>query len=150
MELLVAKIQQWLPRRRFNIFGKDSLINSSLPYYTLPLLLAAGLLTMSDFDSLSLKPFVFIAIVYAVFPFLDEFFSLDERNPSTKERIQLQKNDGYFRMTLYAAMIFSWAVHIRGCITFSRAELHWDSAFKLLGIIFIASNQFAAQFAVAH
>jgi hypothetical protein len=42
---------------------------------------------MSDFDSLSLKPFVFIAIVYAVFPFLDEFFSLDERNPSTKERI---------------------------------------------------------------
>jgi hypothetical protein len=30
------------------------------------------------------NPYPFIVIVYAIFPLLDEFFSLDERNPSNE------------------------------------------------------------------
>jgi hypothetical protein len=59
------------------------------------------------------NPYIFIAITYAGFPLLDEIFSFDSRNPSAQERAELEKNDVYFRMTLYSAIIFSWATFFK-------------------------------------
>lgn len=53
---------------------------SSLPYYTLALLVSFGLFK-GDAD-----PFLLIAIVYSAFPVLDELFAYDERNPSKEQR----------------------------------------------------------------
>lgn len=79
----IARLEQWLPRRKIYIFGKDSLMMSSLPYYTLALLTASALFTtFGDPQASKFKPFLFISIVYAIFPILDELFSLDERNPT--------------------------------------------------------------------
>lgn len=77
---MIAKLEQCLPRRRIDLFGKNSLIMSSLPYYTLSLLSMISL--FSTWSSYSKIAFVLIAVVYALFPILDEVFSLDERNPT--------------------------------------------------------------------
>jgi alkane 1-monooxygenase len=107
-------------------------------------------LSFSEPGNESFKPFIFISIVYALFPVLDELFSLDERNPSPEERRQLEKDDGYFRMALYVAMILSWMANIKLCVNFSKVELGWGNLFTTFGAIFISSNLYAAQFAVAH
>lgn len=80
---MIVILERWLPRKKLDIFGKDSLLKTSLPYYLLTVL------PMLNLFNLSPNPYVFIAITYAVFPLLDEIFSLDERNPSKSERIQL-------------------------------------------------------------
>lgn len=71
-------IEKALPSKRLDIFGKNSLINSTIPYYVLALLSLSGVMLEKP------NPYPFIVIIYAVFPLLDEFFSLDERNPSNE------------------------------------------------------------------
>jgi alkane 1-monooxygenase len=121
---------------------------SSLPYYTMALLSTISL--FSTWSSYSKIAFVLIAVVYALFPILDELFSLDERNPTTEERKELERNDGYFRMTLYMAMILSWAANIKLCYIFSTHEITWSDVIPIMGIIFISSNRYSVQFAIAH
>jgi len=69
-----------------DIFGKDSLMKTSLPYYLLAVLSLLGLL-LDDAD-----PFPFIVLIYAGFPIIDEIFSFDERNPDVSERAQLERD----------------------------------------------------------
>jgi hypothetical protein len=71
-------IEKALPSKKLDIFGKNSLLNSTIPYYLLALLSLSGLLFERP------NPYPFIVIIYAIFPLLDEFFSLDERNPSNE------------------------------------------------------------------
>lgn len=72
---MIAQLEQCLPKKKLDIFGKNSLIMSSLPYYTLSILSAVSL--FSTWSSYSKIAFLLIVIVYAVFPILDEIFSLD-------------------------------------------------------------------------
>lgn len=83
MQVLVSRIERMLPRKRLDIFGKDSLMKTSLPYYIIAIMTVVGLPIKLP------NPFPFIAIIYAGFPILDEIFSLDERNPDQQERKQL-------------------------------------------------------------
>jgi hypothetical protein len=55
---------------------------SSLPYYTLAFLSLFGVFTDSR-ENTSIA-FILIAVIYALFPILDELFSLDERNPTSE------------------------------------------------------------------
>jgi hypothetical protein len=70
------------------------------------------LLTGLGLFSKAINPFIFISLVYSLFPILDEIFSLDTRNPTPEERRKLEKDDAYFRMALYTAMILSWATNV--------------------------------------
>lgn len=76
MTQVIDRLEKWLPRKRLDIFGKDSLMKSSWPYYLLTLIPFIGFI--SDHPN----PYIFIAMTYAGFPILDEIFSLDSRNPS--------------------------------------------------------------------
>ena len=78
MSAIVDALERILPRKRLHIFGPDSLLMTSLPYYVLALLALGGLSNNNP------QAFLFITIVYAGFPILDEIFSLDDRNPSEK------------------------------------------------------------------
>ncbi len=78
MSQLIDMIEKALPSKKLDIFGKNSLLNSTIPYYLLALLSLSGLLFERP------NPYPFIVIIYAIFPLLDEFFSLDERNPSNE------------------------------------------------------------------
>jgi len=78
MSQIIERIEKILPSKRLDIFGKNSLLNSTIPYYLLTLLPLSAIMAEKP------NPYPFIVIVYAVFPLLDEFFSLDERNPSNE------------------------------------------------------------------
>lgn len=65
MTQVIDRLEKWLPRKRLDIFGKDSLMKNSWPYYLLTLIPFIGL--MSDHPN----PFIFIAMTYAGFPILD-------------------------------------------------------------------------------
>lgn len=66
---------------KIKIFNDDSLIFSSYQYYTVPFLYAMAILLISYFEN----AWIAIWIVYTLIPFLDEFFSLDLRNPTKNE-----------------------------------------------------------------
>lgn len=76
---MIKKIEQWLPRNKFEIFGKNNVVKSPLPYYIMAFVTSLGFLADS------IDPFIFLAIVYSFFPIMDELFSLDNANPSEKE-----------------------------------------------------------------
>lgn len=76
MSQVISWLEHWLPRKKIDIFGKDSLLKTSLPYYILTVLPAIGLFVDKP------NPYLFIAISYSVFPLLDEIFSFDNRNPT--------------------------------------------------------------------
>ena len=44
MQDLIARLEKCLPRNKFDVFGKDSLLKTSVPYYILTLLPTIGLL----------------------------------------------------------------------------------------------------------
>ncbi len=79
MSTIISHLERLLPRKKIDIFGEDSLINSSLPYYIIGVLSAAVGLILNPTNS---DPFLFIWNLYVVFPLLDEIFRLDERNPT--------------------------------------------------------------------
>jgi alkane 1-monooxygenase len=141
---LIQRLEQRLPRSKLDVFGRDSLLKTSIPYYILTLLPALGLFVERP------NPYIFIAISYAAFPLLDELFSFDSRNPTSSERNELEKDDPYFRMTLYTAVILSWATFLKSMRLFAEIEISIDTLPFLLGYVFIVSNYYAAQFAVSH
>lgn len=76
MEIIATKVETWLPKSKIDLFGKDQLLHSSIPYYLL-----ASLMMLAHIGA-SQSGFLFIFIVYTILPLMDEFFSLDLRNPS--------------------------------------------------------------------
>jgi hypothetical protein len=77
MSQIIERLESILPKKKLDIFGKNSLLHSTIPYYLLALLPAAGIAGNAN-------PYIFVAIIYAFFPLLDEIFSLDGRNPSNE------------------------------------------------------------------
>lgn len=53
-------------------------------------------------------------------------------------------------MTLYSGMVLSWAVFLKYLHIFSTAEITLETIPYIVGCVFIISNLYAAQFAIAH
>ena len=83
MNKLISQLEQIFPKNKIDIFGKGIIIKSSIPYYLVTVLVGINLLQKKP------NPFAFIAVAYALFPTLDEIFSLDNRNPNEEERKSL-------------------------------------------------------------
>ena len=75
---VIKHIEKRFPHNNLDIFGKDSLLMTSLPYYILAFASTIPLFLIKP------NPFPFIVMIYAAIPLMDEFFSLDQRNPSEK------------------------------------------------------------------
>ena len=119
-------------------------MNTTVPYYTLFILSIIGYLTIS------FNPFIIVVATYALFPLLDEIFCLDVRNPDSKQRRNLEKNDWWFRLALYMTVGLSWLMFIKVMSIFSTIEIGWSNLARVIGMVFINYNFYAAQFAVAH
>ena len=78
MVSIIKHIEKRFPHNNLDIFGKDSLLMTCLPYYILVFISTITLFLTKP------NPFPFILIIYAAIPLMDEFFSLDQRNPSEK------------------------------------------------------------------
>ncbi len=76
MDQLVTLVEKMLPAKKIDVFGKDSLMNSSLPYYLLAAIMLYGATSVWD------NAWSLIFIAYTVLPAFDEIFSYDLRNPS--------------------------------------------------------------------
>jgi hypothetical protein len=75
---LILTLETLLPNKKININPSGSLMMSTAPYY----ILAA--ITLAGFFALDSHAFIFIAIIYSILPLLDEFLSLDWKNPNKK------------------------------------------------------------------
>jgi hypothetical protein len=76
MDHIVSLVEKMLPAKKIDVFGKDSLMKSSVPYYLMAVVLLYGSVTVWD-NAWSLA---FIA--YTVLPAFDEIFAKDLRNPN--------------------------------------------------------------------
>ena len=76
MDAVVSLVEKMLPAKKIDVFGKDSLMNSSVPYYILAAIILYG--TVSVWDN----AWSLIFIAYTILPAFDEIFSHDLRNPS--------------------------------------------------------------------
>lgn len=65
MEIIADRLEQILPRKKIDIFGKNQLMHNTLPYYLLAFLVNFGHIGTND------KIFFFIFVVYTVLPMLD-------------------------------------------------------------------------------
>lgn len=102
MSAFISFFEHLIPAKRIDIFGKDSLMNSTIPYY----ILAA--LTVYGFFAMHTNAWSLLFIAYAVLPFLDDVFSHDTRNPNEEERKNLERNDWQFKMVLYVTIVIDW------------------------------------------
>ena len=66
---------------KINIFNVESILFSSYQYYTITFLYTMAIILISYFED----AWISIWVVYTLIPFLDEFFSLDLRNPTKDE-----------------------------------------------------------------
>ena len=73
-----------MPKKKIDIFGTNSLMFNTLPYY-----LFAILLTTAVYGGID-NGFTFLFVAYGFIPLLDEFFSFDQRNPTKEERKVLE------------------------------------------------------------
>lgn len=73
---LVHLISLMLPQKRIDIFGESSLLLSSLPYYTIVIIMLLAIKYIWD------NSWLIIFISYVLLPLLDQVFSLDQRNPT--------------------------------------------------------------------
>ena len=76
MRSFVDTVEQSLPSKRFDIFGKGGLLMNSSPYLVLPFIILLGT------QIIWTHAWVLVVIVYALLPLLDEIFTLDLVNPS--------------------------------------------------------------------
>jgi hypothetical protein len=68
MDAFVGFFERLLPTKKVDVFGKDSLMNSSIPYYLLPAILLYGIFTVWE------NAWGLIFIAYTLLPALDEIF----------------------------------------------------------------------------
>ena len=65
MESMVTAFLRLIPSKKIDMFGEDSLMSSSLPYYLLPVVVGYGILTVWD------NAWSLLFITYALLPALD-------------------------------------------------------------------------------
>lgn len=73
---LTKAIGNYLPVNKIDIFGKDSLVMTSAPYYSQTLVLIMFYFLLWDY------PWTLMAMIYVLLPIFDELFTEDTRNPS--------------------------------------------------------------------
>ena len=144
MNLLVNQIEKLLPKKKIDIFGANSLMFNTLPYYLFVIILAG-----TSYGGIE-TGYTFLLIVYGILPLLDEFFSFDQRNPTKEERKILLDHDVYFKAALYATIIIDWLLFFSLMKFFSQLEFTVFNFIKFLGFAFIYSNLQSVQFAIAH
>lgn len=76
MNSFVNLINSALPVKRFDPFGKNSLMFSTMPYYIFAAVVISGSSLIWD------DAWLLMLIIYGLLPFLDEIFIHDLRNPS--------------------------------------------------------------------
>jgi hypothetical protein len=65
MDAIVTAFLRLIPSKKIDMFGKDSLMSSSLPYYLLPVVVGYGILSVWD------NAWSLLFITYALLPALD-------------------------------------------------------------------------------
>ncbi len=65
MTQVIDRLEAWLPRKKIDIFGKESLLNSTIPYYMLTIIPAFVLVSERP------NPYILIAIAYSGLALLD-------------------------------------------------------------------------------
>lgn len=83
MQALVTTLEKLVPARKINIFKEEALLMSSLPYYSLLLVMLLG------YSAIWNHPWFLAALVYAILPLMDELFLKDYTNPTEEERKEL-------------------------------------------------------------
>lgn len=144
MKSLFSAIRRSITHNKIDIFGQDDLLFSTIPYYLISvlLLLAAGLIWNHAWS--------LIFIGYVILPMMDEFFALDLRNPSQKERKELLNADNYFKIPLFVTLLIDWFLFFKVLRYFSEFQLTFIGAFNLVAFWIIFSNINAVQFSIAH
>jgi hypothetical protein len=77
---LTTYLEKILPVKKIDIFGKDSLMMTSIPYYMLTFLLVLCYFLIEN------HAWSLLAFVYVLMPFLDEICTQDGRNPNKQEQ----------------------------------------------------------------
>jgi alkane 1-monooxygenase len=121
-----------------------SLMMSTVPYYIL-----AGI-TFAGFFSLDKHAFIFIAIIYSILPLMDEFLSMDWKNPTRQERQSLEDNNFWFKFVVYFTAIIDWVLFFKMMDVFVNYEFTPFSILNIMGMVYIFSSLESAQFAIAH
>lgn len=80
IDILAKKLTKAIPPNKIDLFGDDSLLFNAFPYY---MLLFISVLSNHLYLETG-NSFLIIFINYSVIPLLDEFFSLDSKNPQGK------------------------------------------------------------------
>lgn len=83
LDILASQVEQMLPKTKISVMKDDQLLHSSFPYYLLAVLMIVALVMGVD------SGFILIYLTYTILPLVDEFFSLDIRNPTEEERKKL-------------------------------------------------------------
>jgi len=73
---LAKLVEKLLPAKKINIFGKDSLMMTSFPYYLLTLIL------VMSYSLLWNHAWSVMMFIYVLMPLLDEICTQDTRNPN--------------------------------------------------------------------
>lgn len=100
-------VSTFLHKNKTSIDTTERLLMTSLPYYLL------GITIIACCFALEHHPFVFIITIHMIFPFLDEIFSLDWKNPTPQQRSDLEENNFWFKFALYFTVISDWILFIR-------------------------------------
>ena len=77
MKSITSFITDLIPHHKLDLFGKEDLLMTSLPYY-LPFVLSIIFYEYVLFE----RAWVGVFIIYTFFPLLDEVFKLDLLNPN--------------------------------------------------------------------
>ena len=76
-------------QKRFKIsFGKDSLLDWSIQYYSIPLLYSIVYYLLYQ----GISPMYLITFIFFILPFCDEYFEYDMRNPTREEEKRLEND----------------------------------------------------------
>jgi len=73
---LAKLVQKVLPDKKIDIFGKDSLMMTSFPYYQMTFIL------IMSYSLLWNHAWSVMAFIYVLLPLLDEICTQDTRNPT--------------------------------------------------------------------
>ena len=65
MARLLTLLSKLVPQRKLDVFGKDSLLSTSLPYYSFVVVMLLGYATFFT------QPWFTVALIYSLLPLLD-------------------------------------------------------------------------------
>jgi len=123
-------------------FG-DSLLFSTFQYYTIVALYIISMISIKYYDN----PYFMVWFAYAFVPLMDEFLSLDIRNP-TKEESKMMENQLRFKLPLYVTLFADWCMtlFLLNYVT-TKPNL---SLFTYFGCLLVAGNFAAININISH